>query len=44
MKDLLEKQKQQKLHGPPFRDEMLKMSFLINQFVEIYKNIKRITF
>lgn len=44
MKNLLEKQKQQKLHWPPFRDEMLKMSFLINQFVEIYKKIKRITF
>lgn len=44
MKNLMEKQKQQKLHGPAFSDEMLKMSFLINQFVKIYKKIKRITF
>lgn len=44
MKNLLEQQNQQELHGPPFRDEMLKMSFLINQFVKIYKKIKRITF
>jgi len=34
---------QNKLHGPPFRDEMLKMSF--NQSVcEDLQKIKRITF
>lgn len=48
LKNLVETRKknqtQNKLHGQPFRDEMLQMSFLINQLVKFYKKIKRITF